>query len=147
MKIIESIEEVIPCYIVGSDGILKELVKEELSPVNDTVTHIEGGIREVTLEIRNRDPKLRREALDYYKLVCCICEQDFSTIYGDLGENYLEIHHIIPISDGERENTVKDVRVVCANCHRMIHSVGKNGVPIEELSGNIKRNKEKSKSL
>jgi 5-methylcytosine-specific restriction protein A len=123
------------------------LVKEELVQGNGTATYIEGGIREITSEIRNRDPKLRREALNYYNMVCCICEQDFSKIYGDMGDNYLEIHHLIPISDGERKNTVKDVRVVCANCHRMIHSVGKDGVPIEELSENIKQNKEKSKSL
>lgn len=143
MEIVDNLEELIPCYIIGSDGILSELVKEELFLPNGTTTYIEGGIREITLEIKNRDPKLRREALDYYNLVCCICEQDFSKIYGDLGEDYLEIHHIIPISEGERKNTVKDVRVVCANCHRMIHSIGKGGIPIEELHEMVSRNKGK----
>ena len=57
--------------------------------------------------------------------VCQGCEFDFEKVYGELGKEYIEAHHLIPISElkkGEsRKITDKDFSVLCANCHRMIH--------------------------
>lgn len=57
------------------------------------------------------------------KLICQVCEFDFVDRYGDLGEGYIEGHHTKPISEMvENETTkVKDIALVCANCHRMLH--------------------------
>ena len=74
MEIIERIEKIIPSYIIGSDGKLTECSKEGLGLTNRSVSHLEGGIREVILEIRKRDPKIRREALENYESICSVCE-------------------------------------------------------------------------
>jgi len=56
---------------------------------------------------------------------CKICNFDFKKVYGKLGENFIEAHHIVPVSQqGGKQiklDPCKDFLVLCANCHRMIH--------------------------
>ncbi|MBK8640481.1 MAG: HNH endonuclease [Chromatiaceae bacterium] len=56
-------------------------------------------------------------------LSCQVCEFDFAKVYGDLGRDFIEAHHTIPLSqlDGVRETRVEDLALVCSNCHRMLH--------------------------
>ena len=77
---------------------------------------------------RERNPKLISEAKKKFvtkngRLFCEVCGFDFKEIYGDLGENFIEAHHTIPVSqmlDGEKTN-IDDIVMVCSNCHSMIH--------------------------
>ncbi|WP_431027040.1 HNH endonuclease [Lysinibacillus sp. LZ02] len=57
------------------------------------------------------------------KLNCEVCGFDFKARYGELGEGYIECHHIKPISvyTEEEVTTVDDLVLVCSNCHRMLH--------------------------
>ena len=59
--------------------------------------------------------------------VCQSCNFDFEKVYGDVGKEYIEAHHLIPMSElkkGEsRTLTKKDFSVLCSNCHRMIHKL------------------------
>lgn len=53
-----------------------------------------------------------------------ICGFDFEQTYGKAGHNYIEVHHVVPLSDSNGEvdvNPEKDLICVCANCHRIIH--------------------------
>ena len=56
---------------------------------------------------------------------CMACGFDFAENYGEIGNEYIEAHHLKPISslkEGEsRTITEKDFAVLCSNCHRMIH--------------------------
>lgn len=56
-------------------------------------------------------------------LFCEVCGFDFEEIYGNLGENYIEAHHMKPLSefDNEVNTKISDLLMVCANCHRMLH--------------------------
>ncbi|RWS40118.1 restriction endonuclease [Bacillus mycoides] len=57
------------------------------------------------------------------KLFCEICGFDFHKVYGELGKDYIEGHHTIPISqlkEGEKTK-IEDIIMVCSNCHRMLH--------------------------
>ena len=56
-------------------------------------------------------------------LYCEICGFDFFETYGELGENFIEAHHIKPVSEmKEGEKTrIEDIVMVCSNCHSMIH--------------------------
>ncbi|TFH47552.1 MAG: hypothetical protein E4H01_08075 [Lysobacterales bacterium] len=56
-------------------------------------------------------------------LACEAWGFDFRERYGDLGQEFAECHHEKPLSElkpGERTK-IRDLRIVCANCHRMIH--------------------------
>lgn len=50
-----------------------------------------------------------------------MCDFDFGKEYGSLGEGFIEVHHLYPISKGNRKSREEDVKTVCANCHRMLH--------------------------
>ena len=59
-------------------------------------------------------------------LRCEVCTFDFGNRYGDHGAEYIEAHHIRPVSTltaGEKTK-LKDLALVCANCHRMLHRRG-----------------------
>ena len=71
-----------------------------------------------------RNPKLRKKAIKYHGLKCNICGFDFEEIYGELGKNYIEVHHKNPLSKIDKEvkkSAKKDLITICSNCHRMIH--------------------------
>lgn len=83
---------------------------------------------------RKRD--LRIKAIKIHGTKCNICGFDFGTKYGQLGEGYIEIHHIIPHASfmGEHEiNPYTDLIPVCSNCHRMIHKQRDNWLTIDDM--------------
>lgn len=57
------------------------------------------------------------------KLCCEACGFDFKDIYGELGDGFCEVHHLKPLSkaDGVVKTELKDLAIVCSNCHRIIH--------------------------
>jgi 5-methylcytosine-specific restriction enzyme A len=77
---------------------------------------------------RERNPTLVKHAKEralerHGKLACEACGFDFGTKYGELGKDYIECHHVIPISQlaPSSKTRVQDIALVCSNCHRMIH--------------------------
>jgi len=73
-----------------------------------------------------RSGSLARKAKEEHGYQCQACGFDFEEVYGELGHHYIEAHHLVPISSYEDEQPVRlsprdDFRVVCANCHRMLH--------------------------
>ena len=95
----------------------------------------EGGIDEITREIKHRDPTLKPHAIAKYGYGCMVCGFEFLKTYGEAGEGYIELHHLNPISKrkGKHTVTVEEVIVVCANCHRVLHRNGADPLPWKEL--------------
>jgi len=58
---------------------------------------------------------------------CEACDFEFNTKYGEIGKEFIEAHHLKPISSlniGKIElNLIEDFAVLCSNCHRMIHKL------------------------
>jgi 5-methylcytosine-specific restriction protein A len=56
-------------------------------------------------------------------LACAACGLDFHAKYGEVGRGYIECHHTIPVSELQPDSTtkLKDVVLLCPNCHRMVH--------------------------
>lgn len=75
-----------------------------------------------------RNQKLAKKAKAVLGYTCQICEMDFLTVYGGVGKEYIEAHHLTPLSQLKGQKVVLDARkdfaVLCANCHRMIHRSG-----------------------
>ena len=91
-----------------------------------------------------RKAKIRAETVKFHGLKCAVCSFDFVETYGELGKDFIEVHHIIPISsfDGERNvNPQTDMTVLCANCHRMMHRSKDRVLTVEELSEIIAKNR------
>lgn len=72
-----------------------------------------------------RNQKLSQKAKKILGLKCQACNFDFKESYGELGKDYIEAHHLTPLSElqGKRValDASKDFAVLCSNCHRMIH--------------------------
>lgn len=57
-------------------------------------------------------------------LCCSCCNFDFGVMYGQVGEGYIEAHHTKPLSSLDESGgmtRIKELALVCANCHRMFH--------------------------
>lgn len=90
-----------------------------------------------------RNPKNREEAIRIHGTKCMICGFDFGKMYGELGKDYIEVHHIVPLSKQDEEVVIdpaKDLVCVCANCHRMLHRFRDYIVGVEELRQIIEDN-------
>lgn len=101
----------------------------------------EGELGKSSGTTRKRSAKLRKYALDYYKknggLHCNICGFDFEKTYGKYGKDFIELHHIKPISLYEKDGKItnleqarKNLTPLCSNCHRILH---RNNMSCEEL--------------
>jgi len=56
-------------------------------------------------------------------LRCEICSFSFYERYGEIGQGFIEAHHIKPLSEltQETETQINDIALVCSNCHRILH--------------------------
>lgn len=71
-----------------------------------------------------RNSRNRDAAIQIHGLKCQICGFDFEEIYGEIGRNFIEVHHKKPLYSIDEEiqiNPEKDLICVCSNCHRMLH--------------------------
>ena len=104
----------------------------------------EGEIKEMHIAKCERNPKLRKACIEYYRaqnegrIACVACGMAFGDVCGEIGEGYIEVHHLSPISQIEGVHAVDpktDLVPLCANCHAMIHRLmaaeKKNGVEME----------------
>ena len=69
-----------------------------------------------------------------------MCRFDLEKVYGELGRNFIEAHHIKPISkmnDVDLTN-VENIKMLCFNCHRMVHRGIERGIDFDEIKTIIK---------
>lgn len=109
----------------------------------DNLVIEEGFTQFVSIQKRKRSRALVKLAKEHYaingKLYCSICKFNFEDFYGELGKDFIEIHHLEPIFAYEDaiekslEEALQNVRPVCSNCHRMIHRNTKSILSIEQV--------------
>jgi len=108
----------------------------------------EGKLVTTVTKTRKRSAKLREYAFDYYnklgEIKCAICSFDFEEQYGDFGKNYIEFHHIKPVSVYEENGKItnleearKNLIPLCSNCHKILH---RNNITVEQLIEVIQNN-------
>ena len=74
--------------------------------------------KEINTTVHKRDSKVRGAVLDRAQGICESCGRLGFTTEG--GDQYLETHHIIPLSEGGPD-IEENVIALCANDHRMAH--------------------------
>lgn len=78
-----------------------------------------------------RNPHLRAMCINHYGYKCYVCGFDFKEHYGELGNNFIEVHHLTPLSELKEEHVTSPIEgmvPLCSNCHSMVH---KTNPPIE----------------
>lgn len=103
--------------------------------------HYEGAAIQVRVTIYERSREARARCLVHHGCKCAVCDFEFESFYGEIGRDYIHVHHLVPIAEiGERYviNPVKDLIPVCPNCHAMIHAKSPP-LAIEDLKHRIKQ--------
>ncbi len=85
----------------------------------------EEGAKYKTVSNRyERSPVNRELCLLMHGYECKICGMSFERSYGELGRNFIHVHHIVPVSQMGGSyiiNPETDLIPVCPNCHAMLH--------------------------
>lgn len=99
------------------------------------ISFVEGAMVQQTVDRRERNGQARQDCIDKKGCKCIVCGFDFEAVYGPVGRNYIEVHHLKPISqtDDEHEVTADDLVPLCANCHAMAHRRSPEPFSPEEL--------------
>ena len=99
---------------------------------------VEGATKRISVNAYERNPAARAKCIHHYGATCIVCAFDFAEAYGERGDGYIQVHHLVPLSDVRKEyevDPIADLRPVCANCHAMLHRWRDRQVTIEELKG------------
>jgi predicted HNH restriction endonuclease len=130
--------------LLETKGNLLTFFPEEVAELN---TYFEGAVKRVYINAYERNPKARAKCLEHHDYVCQACGTVLSDVYGDIAKECIHVHHLIPLSNLDRDykvDPVKDLLPVCPNCHAMIHrrnppySVGEIAELIRSLKNRLR---------
>lgn len=122
-----------PCKVTGIQ--FKPHKPDELSAI-----YTEGNKSSRLITQYERNPDARQECINRYGLSCRVCGMGFAERYGEVGNGFIHVHHLVLVSEKGEEHKVdaiQDLRPVCPNCHAMLHKK----VPpytIEELKSKLR---------
>ena len=63
-----------------------------------TMEYVEGAAMQVVVNRYERDRQARQAALRLHGCRCQVCGLDMASRYGDIGQGFIHIHHLIPLS-------------------------------------------------
>ena len=123
----------------GSITVLAEATANSGLEIEADIYGIEGRTLTRVHIYKERDRLLVKKAKRHYKnlwgkLRCQSCGLEPDTIYGARGDSCIEAHHLVPIEEllPDSVTTIADLAMVCASCHRIVHSV-KPCLPLEQV--------------
>ena len=117
-------------YIVGASDINSSSV---IPPYNIRTS--------VWVNRYERNKEERDKCIAEKGINCYVCGMNFEKVYGDIGHNFIHVHHIEFLSNNGKDVS-ENLIPVCPNCHAMLH-VKKNGITMkyEDLKEIIRNKK------
>ena len=122
---------------IDSEVLIEDLESEEIELYEPRA---EGNLVTYYGRRYERDPINRKRAIEFHGLSCKVCGFNFEEVYGERGKDFIEVHHVKPLSTLEKEIVIdpeQDLVPVCANCHRMIHRRRDNILTVRDLKNLI----------
>jgi predicted HNH restriction endonuclease len=92
--------------------------------IDTSGTIIEGAKMQVTVNRYERNSRARAQCLAHHGYRCKVCDLDFTERYGDIGRDFIHVHHLIPLAIIGKDYEIdpqNDLIPVCPNCHAMLH--------------------------
>lgn len=105
-------------YLIEEDNIFPDDLDSE------DQKFMEGALKSIFVNRYERDPKARQKCIEIKGTSCLVCDFDFGSIYGEMGDGFIHVHHNVPLSTIGKNYTVDpetDLEPVCPNCHAMLH--------------------------
>lgn len=93
--------------------------------LEDHDTYPEGAKKSIIVNANERNAAARAACLKHHGYACHVCEMTFADTYGEIGLNFIHVHHLNPIAARKRRykiNPIKHLVPVCPNCHAMMHT-------------------------
>jgi hypothetical protein len=112
----------------------------ELLPVIEP-TALEGLRTETVTYVRGRSRRLHDEALRAARGICEGCSRDFTRVLQGRGVRVLQVHHRrqLAANDTPVVSRLRDLAVLCANCHMLVHMNSKRAIRVEKLRELLKQ--------
>jgi 5-methylcytosine-specific restriction enzyme A len=112
-------------------------------PADDETQKVytEGTPNQTFVTKYERNPFARKKCLEHYGFSCVVCDFNFQKTYGDVGKEFIHVHHLTQVANVGKTyevDPIKDLRPVCPNCHAIIHK-RKTAFTIEEVKELIKK--------
>lgn len=92
--------------------------------IESSLEIFEGIRKQVYVNKYERSSIARAKCIEVHGNVCKICNFNFEKIYGELGKEFIHVHHVTPIhtiGKSYKVDYVNDLIPVCPNCHAMLH--------------------------
>lgn len=136
MKLSDALESYISSiFNIATDAYFPETIGSSLEI-------FEGIKKQITVNKYERSPIARARCIEVHGHSCKVCDFSFEEKYGELGKEFIHVHHITPIhSIGKsyRIDYVNDLIPVCPNCHAMLHKqINGKYCSVSELSKLVK---------
>jgi 5-methylcytosine-specific restriction protein A len=121
--------------------LIKNQKEDVLFPdeLDENSIYTEGQIKTILVNGYERNRAARKKCIEHYGTTCQICHFNFEEMYGEIGAEYIHVHHKIDISTIGKEYSIDplvDLIPVCPNCHSMLH-MKKPAFSVEELKNVI----------
>jgi 5-methylcytosine-specific restriction protein A len=84
----------------------------------------EGDMWKAEVKKYERNAINRANCLAAHGDACLACGTNFGRTYGSIGEGFIHVHHVVPVSKlgpGYMIDPVDDLIPLCPNCHAMAH--------------------------
>lgn len=91
---------------------------------NSNQGEVEGETSISTTTRYERSRINRARCLAHHGTKCFACGFDFGEAYGSFANGYIEVHHIVPVSQMDsamRIDPIHDLVPLCPNCHAAVH--------------------------
>jgi 5-methylcytosine-specific restriction protein A len=85
-----------------------------------------------------RNTRAAKQAKREQGYTCQACGRNYVDMYGEIGQRCVDAHHLLPfaqLGEGRRRhlNPLRDFAILCAPCHRIVHSRHGDPLTIPEL--------------
>lgn len=126
---------------------VEEISSSPPADIEDDIVGVEGRLLVRMHVYKERDRAFAARAKKYYrdknngKLTCEACGLDPIALYGIDGERCIEAHHKVPIEELQPDSItrVEEMAMVCASCHRIIHT-RKPCLPVKDVVTDTTKN-------
>ena len=129
---------------IGVDLSTIQISEKENGNSNNDIEHqmVEGRLMEDKVLRRVRNRAARQKCLEDSNFTCCVCGFNFYKVYGEIGKNFIEVHHTKPLSSYNEEHEILQSELValCSNCHSMAHRRRPMPYSIEDLKKMLENN-------
>ncbi|MDB6062523.1 MAG: endonuclease [Verrucomicrobiaceae bacterium] len=121
--------------VADGENVRWTLAKCKGTKKSEEIVYFEGKRFSVSSTAIERDSLVRQKCLEHFCYNCSVCSINFEKEYGEIGRNYIHVHHRVDLASNQGEHVVDpklDLIPLCPNCHVMVHTE-KPAMSVEKL--------------